>query len=49
MHVSYIGLKQSKIGGELVMKPLQEDIFGPEPDQYVVRGFNCIRVTTLKT
>ena len=45
MHVSHIGLKQSKIGGEL---PLQEDMFGPEPNQYVVRGFNCIRVTTFK-
>ena len=45
MHVSHIGLKQSKIGGEMVMKPLPRGILGPKPDQYVMRGFNCIGVT----
>ena len=48
IHVGQVGLEQHKIGGELVVKPLQIDILGPEPDQYIVRGFNCIRVTTFE-
>ena len=48
MHVGQVGLEQPKVGGELVVKPLQEDILGSEPDQYIVRGFNCIRVATFE-
>jgi hypothetical protein len=48
MHVGQVGLEQPEIGGELVVKPLQVDILGSEPDQYIVRGFNCIRVATFE-
>ena len=46
MRVGQVGLEEPKVGGDMVVKPLQVDILGPEPDQYIVRGFNCIRVTT---
>ena len=48
MHVGQVGLEQPEIGGELVVKPLQVDILGPESDKYVVRGFDCIRVATFE-
>ena len=48
MHVGQVGLEQPEIGGELVVKPLQVDILGPESDKHIVRGFDCIRVTTFE-
>ena len=48
MHVGQVGLEEPEIGGELVVKPLQVDILGPESDKYIVRGFDCIRVATFE-